>query len=355
MSQQFAYASSDTSGSSAPVKEAESNPLFSSNMAIIKQHFSETTPFSLPRGHPAIALNEGQICSILKVVPNESACASLDMLNSVVQAASRLNLGECAHQKKPCSSTARVNPLFATDSVLECPSRDTYLSRTDYSSDISHDNASEGPSTPTPGYPSSQGSVVHIPSPPRYGCSRVNPGAQTPTNATYSPEGQTLASLKQDTIKDRRQSRNVSRPHVAPKAPRKKTPRRGKIIREEYIEEMSWTPRFVSGPLDPEHNPSKLYCLFCKDNVSLNAKGPREITLRHYSSERHLRKDQHWRYEHLSVTDTSTGMVKHRVRGRDGKLLTPYQLELELPKFIDAILVDIGDKLPFYEEYLAGQ
>ena len=60
-------------------------------------------------------------------------------------------------------------------------------------------------------------------------------------------------------------------------------------------------------------------------------------------------------YEYLFVTDTITGIVKHRVRGKDGKLLTLYQLERELPKFFDAVLVDIGDRMPFYEDYMAGQ
>ena len=35
-------------------------------------------------------------------------------------------------------------------------------------------------------------------------------------------------------------------------------------------------------------------------------------------------------------------------------MLTPYELELELPKFIGAELVDIGEKLPFYEDLLQG-
>ena len=43
-----------------------------------------------------------------------------------------------------------------------------------------------------------------------------------------------------------------------------------------------------------------------------------------------------------------------QVRGKDGKLLTPYQLALELLKFKDAELVDIGEKLPFYEEFMSG-
>ena len=43
-----------------------------------------------------------------------------------------------------------------------------------------------------------------------------------------------------------------------------------------------------------------------------------------------------------------------QVRGRDGKLLTPNQLALEMPKFKDVELVDIGVKLPFYDEYMTG-
>ena len=42
------------------------------------------------------------------------------------------------------------------------------------------------------------------------------------------------------------------------------------------------------------------------------------------------------------------------MRGKDGKLLTPYQLEMELPNFINSPLVEIGKKLPFYDEYMAG-
>ena len=67
-----------------------------------------------------------------------------------------------------------------------------------------------------------------------------------------------------------------------------------------------------------------------------------------------LRKDQRWRYEHLSTVDPLTKAVQLQVRGKDGKVLTPYQLELDPPHFIDAELVDIGEKLPFYHEFRAG-
>ena len=76
--------------------------------------------------------------------------------------------------------------------------------------------------------------------------------------------------------------------------------------------------------------------------------------MRHHATERHLRKDQRWRYEHLGVEDPVTHVDHHQVRGRDGKLLSPSELEAELPKFIDVELVDIGVKLPFDDEFMAG-
>ena len=62
-----------------------------------------------------------------------------------------------------------------------------------------------------------------------------------------------------------------------------------------------------------------------------------------------------WRYDYLSVEDPVTGTVRHNVKGKDGRLLTPYELELENPKFKDVPLVDIGEKLPFYDEVMAGK
>ena len=65
----------------------------------------------------------------------------------------------------------------------------------------------------------------------------------------------------------------------------------------------------------------------------------------------HLRKDQPWRYEHLSNTDKITGITRHQVRGRDGHVLTPLELEREKPFFENVPLVDVAEKYPFYDEY----
>ena len=124
-------------------------------------------------------------------------------------------------------------------------------------------------------------------------------------------------------------------------------------MKEAYFHGMEWTRTFVTGPVDPKGNRYKFYCQICKANISIYSKGAREI-LRHHSTEKHSEKDQRWRYEYLYKIDPCTKTRIPQVRGRDGKILTPFQLAVELPKFRDAELVDIGEKLPFYNEYMAG-
>ena len=124
-------------------------------------------------------------------------------------------------------------------------------------------------------------------------------------------------------------------------------------MEEAYFKGIKWTKIFVTGALDPIRNKHTLYCQICKANVSIKSKGGREI-IRHYQSDSHLRKDQRWRFEYLAKTNEITGVTSHEVRGRDGHVLTPLELEREKPLFIDAPLVDIGDKYPFFDDYMAG-
>ena len=63
---------------------------------------------------------------------------------------------------------------------------------------------------------------------------------------------------------------------------------------------------------------------------------------------------QKWRYTHLQETDEITGVTTHQVRGKDGYVLTPFELEREKPKFIDVPLVEAGDRFPFYDDYMAS-
>ena len=66
--------------------------LSGSSRAIIKQCFIETNPICLYLGHPTVAFNQDQISSILRIVADDGARASFEMLNSVVQRASQLKL-----------------------------------------------------------------------------------------------------------------------------------------------------------------------------------------------------------------------------------------------------------------------
>ena len=133
----------------------------------------------------------------------------------------------------------------------------------------------------------------------------------------------------------------------------KKLSRRGVPMREEFFSKIGWTRSFISGPADPLHNPHMVWCHICKKNFSIKSKGPYEI-LRHHRTDRHLRRDQRWRYEHLRSVDPVSGKVQHRVRGANGKILTKIELANQLPKFINAELVDIGERFPFYEDFIRG-
>ena len=129
--------------------------------------------------------------------------------------------------------------------------------------------------------------------------------------------------------------------------------KRGVPMREEFFSKIGWTRSFISGPADPLHNPHMVWSHICKKNSPIKSKGPYEI-LRHHRTERHLRRDQRWRYEHLRSTDPITGKIQHRVRGGNGKLLSKVELAKGLTKFIHVELVDIGERFPFYEEYIKG-
>ena len=77
--------------------------------------------------------------------------------------------------------------------------------------------------------------------------------------------------------------------------------------------------------------------------------------LRHHRTEKYLRRDQRWRYEHLKSTDPVTLKTQHRVRGRNGKILSKMELAKELHKFMNVELVDIGERFPFYEDFVRGR
>ena len=327
--------------------------LSANSRALIKEFFEEATPVILPAGHSTLALNEGQVCQVLKVVADEAVKSSLKAMENLIQQASRLSLGTPGNT--PCEIPKAKRPLDQSSSLgsqsgfltgNESDTSGVLRSGDDFASIgyvYEHSDLESHPFTPPPVGPP--------------GCSRVDPMSHEAIKQVDSPGAQTLAGLKAEAIaeKSKSGSRKKQRKTTARKTGGSghRVPRGCKIMKEAYFKGMEWTKTFVSGPVDPRWNPYKFYCQICKGNVSIYGRGAREI-LRHHATERHLRKDQRWRYEHLAVEDPVTKTIKHHVRGRDGRRLTPYELQLELPNFIGEELIDIGEKLPFYDAYLQG-
>ena len=163
-----------------------------------------------------------------------------------------------------------------------------------------------------------------------------------------SSQDVTLSEVKEQTLK----AKTKTQPKTTPKA--KRQSQRGVPMREEFFAKIGWTRSFISCPADPIHNPYMVWCHICKKNFSIRSKGTMEI-LRHHRTEKHLRRDQRWRYEHLKSTDPVTLKTQHRVRGRNGKILSKMELAKELPKFMNVELVDIGERFPFYEDFVRGR
>ena len=324
--------------------------------ALIKEHFESSEKFRLPPGHPVVAFTESQISTVMRVVADETARASYDMLENLVYRASRLSLAS-----RPGGSKASKGGSSRKGSSVVTSVGQNRRSSSEGYSDTSGALRSDD-EFGSLGYSfehSDAGVQFELPQPELTpGCSQTDLQSPHSSSNVDSPGIQTLAALKQEAVAERRQLWKGSKGQSAGRtsknsSPRRKTSRPCKVMKEAYFRGMEWTRSFVSGPVDPRWNKYKFYCQICKANVSIYSKGAREI-LRHYATEKHLRKDQRWRYEYLYKTDPITKSRVPQVRGKDGKLLTPFQLALELPKFKDAELVDIGEKLPFYDEYMAG-
>ena len=333
-----------------PIATNREAPISISSRETIRKCFSETNPISLPQGHPTVAFNQEQMCQILKVVADETAKSTFGMMNSLIEKARQLNLNQSpyvsnsVHRPKSVQSTCTDSETDRYTLRHRTPTKQSDFWDTDYSCELTPSRTSE----------------VNIPSPPVPGCSREDPRSPALGQSIDSPGAQTLAELKREAAMSKNKGKsNSKRPNSSKtKKAKKSVWRSSKVMREEMFEGMGWARTFVSGPMDPKWNPYKFYCQICKGNVSIYGRGAKEI-LRHHATERHLRRDQRWRYEHLSVEDPVTKTFRHYVRDKNGKLLTPYELELEYPKFKDAALVDMvtGAKLTpqMVPQFLTGR
>ena len=118
----------------------------------------------------------------------------------------------------------------------------------------------------------------------------------------------------------------------------------------------SFLPR-VGGHADLSRGPQIRSATFtwpgamsAKKIFSIRTKRTVEI-LRHHRTEKHIRRDQRWRYEHEQVKSVTpiTLTTQHRV------VLSKIKLAKELSKIIHGKLVDIGEQFSSYEHFIRGR
>ena len=355
------HSDSHVPGPSTRAEQSTIPHLSGRSRAILKEYFNEATPVRFPVGHNTIALTEPQMYHLLRILTDETLRRSFTTMERMVIDAVR-----GAPTALP-DRTAHFQIRGRSQTPMRTGTRDSSASETE----------SEGPSTPSShrrvpadsneessfyGESDSATEMELIAQTFSKGSNRTanEPGQGLSSSQPQQPESNSPESSGQDTtlfeMKERAQASTESTETSSRTKKRKgnrRLTRRGLPMREEFFAKIGWTRSYISGPADPVHNPHMVWCHICKKNFSIKSKGPYEI-LRHHRTERHLRRDQRWGYEHLKSTDPVTGKVQHRVRGRNGKILSKMELAKELPRFINVELVEIGERFPFYEDYVKG-
>ena len=328
--------------------------------ALLKSYFTEAKTFNLPHGHPAVVFSESQMYHLLRIMSDETLRMSYTTMERMVVDAVKGMPTSTPSRTEHFRFRTRASTPFR---VVESDSSDaesTDMSKTkpaetdssdlgDFDESAAFEDsdsagelaliASNFQKSNITSQQTSQQPVTSLTSPP-----------QNPESAEYSGQDATLREVRDQTLEE--QSQRLPQGEMA-KSKGRRIQRRVPM-REEFFAEIGWTRSFISGPADPLHNPHMVWCHICKRNISIKSKGVMEI-LRHHRTEKHLRKDQKWRYTHLKSVDSVSNKPQHRVRGRNGKLLNKSELVKELPKFIHAELVDIGERFPFYEDFVKGR
>ena len=303
--------------------------------AILKQYFDEdATTVSLPLGHRTVAFTEPQVYHLLRVFTDETLQMSYTTMEKMVLGAVR---------GAPVTAESRTDHFKIRHRAQTPHPRD--LSDI---SDGSQSNDDSGPGTDSTGDPNSESddgvfdsqnetdisaemalisrafkepNVVE-PDPASQRAVDVDPQSKGQESTGRSSMDSTLSELRHQ------EAPRPSETHREPKKKRRR-PTRGVPMKEKFFAKIGWT------------------------NISVKSKGTLEI-LRHHRTEKHLHKDQRWCYEHLKSVHPVTGKVQHQVRGRNSRVLTKIELAKELPHFIHAELVDIGERFPFNDDFVKG-
>ena len=330
-----------------------------SSKAEINKYFSENPRFTLPIGQPVIALSPNQLHVLLHEVSNENARDSYYMMKDLLLKAAELRPSSDLKRRSTVGPSKKP-PRRVSTSSAGTDSEDQSGVSTDTDGGINTDVAEEANiclETDSAVRRRLGLDPVVVPEAP---AAPVSPLTADSSQSSNTPLQQIKDSIVTKspvrTSTPRRKKMKTARVlnETLESLRRRGVDRPEHILRDSSFNRIEWTRVFVSGPLDPEHNMHKFYCQLCKANISMYGKGAVEIT-RHHKGEAHLRRDQRWRYEHLRETNPVTGQVSHFVRDRRGRVLGTVELEREIPKFINAELVDLGEKYPFYSDFLAGR
>ena len=336
-------------------------PELSGRARAILTYLDKINAFRLPSGQTTVAFTESQVYHLLRGLTDETLRMSYTTIERMIldavwgsptTAPSRTGHFQIAARAQTPyryadsdSSDAETGGLPTVDS--EYHNTTDYGELSDSSSFGESDSAGEMALVSATFEASNRGPTAKTAS-----IAAQTGGAQMSSQETdHSSQDATLSEVREQTLKAK------GKPQGTKTTRTKRPPQRGVPMREEFFAEIRWTCSFISGcslPADPLHNPHMVWCHICKKNFSIRTKGTMEI-FRHHRTEEHLRRDQRWRYEHLKSTDPVSLKTQHRVRGRNGKILTKLELAKELPMFIHAELVDIGERFSFYEDFVRGR
>ena len=331
-----------------------------STKAVINKYFSENPRFTLPIGQPVIAFSPDQLQVLLHEVSNENSRDSYYMMKDLLLKAGELRSSDNL-KRRSTAGPPRKPPRRVSASSASTDSEGQSGVGTDTSGGINTDEAEEANvclETDSAVRRRLGLAPTVVPQAPAAPVSPLTAGTSSQSSNTPLQQIKDSIVTKSPvkTSTPRRKKRKTARVlnETLESLRRRGVERPEHILRDSSFNRIEWTRVFVSGPLDPEHNMYKFYCQLCKSNISMYGKGAVEIT-RHHTGETHLRRDQRWRYEHLGETNPITGQVTHLVRDKHGRVLESVELEREIPKFINAELVDLGEKYPFYSDFLAGR
>ena len=279
--------------------------------AILKQYFDEdSSTVNFPLGHRTEAFTEPQIYHLLRVLTDETLRMSCTTMEQMVIGAVR----GAPITSKPRTDHFKIGPGHQSEF-----------------SDSYHDEASSGSGTDTSGGASTSRADRELDSfndsdssaelalisqafkePKSFVPVTGTAPVLDPANEGFESAGQSSldATLSEIRVRTTSTEPTIAGSGKMPKR-KKRGHTRGVPMKEEFFSKIGRTRSFISGPADPLHNPYMVWCHICKKNKSVKTKGTLEI-LRHHRTEKHLRRDQRWRYEHLKSVHPVTGKVQHR-------------------------------------------